>query len=155
MRKAESFLILQILNLSQENVDEKDKRDWSNSSGSCNAVGSAYIASSVPGHGSVVVRGQGAGRHRAATVSRERCWCSPEGQQACIPARILTTTELPAVIGARRRRTRDALLIKVPFRIVAGFQLPDVRKVPARRQGAQADEPGYPAPTRGGESAPR
>jgi len=89
MRKAESFLILQILNLSQENVDEKDKRDWSNSSGSCNAVGSAYIASSVPGHGSVVVRGQGAGRHRAATVSRERCWCSPEGQQACIPAWIL------------------------------------------------------------------
>jgi hypothetical protein len=78
---------------------KKDKRDCSNSSGSCSAVGSAYIASPVPGRGSVVVRGQGAGRHRAATVSRERCWCSPQSQQAGIPAWILTTTELPAVIG--------------------------------------------------------
>ena len=81
--------------------DEKDKRDRSNAGGSRGAVGGTCIASPVPGHGSVVVRGQGAGRHRAATVSRERCWCSPEGQQARISAWILTTTELAAVIVRR------------------------------------------------------
>ena len=58
----------------EENVDEKDKRDWSHSIGSSSAVRGAYIASSK----FVFVRGQGASPYRATANTRERCWRPPQ-----------------------------------------------------------------------------
>jgi hypothetical protein len=58
--------------------DEKDKRDWSHSSGSSSAVRSAYIASAIPRQRFVIVRRQGASRYRATANTRERCWRPPQ-----------------------------------------------------------------------------
>ena len=58
--------------------DEKDKRDWSHSSGSSSAVRSAHIASAIPRQRFVIVGRQGASRYRATANTRERCWRPPQ-----------------------------------------------------------------------------
>src|SRR6516164_8240318 len=64
------FSNLEILSFSEENGDEKAKRDRSHSGGSVNAVCSAYITSAIAGQRSVIVRRQGASPYRAPPNAR-------------------------------------------------------------------------------------